>query len=162
MCKHKTSRRGVHWTPALMKLFVLCVCYDVMKIVDSTVAANSVRQSFWLQNQNEQTHNLFFSKNYNVKLKLAFIQLVLANECLALRSCRQSDIVKTTTPEICFMLIFPYACECLALHSCRQSDIVKTTTPEICFVLILPYAYECLALCSCRRFQQCKTYYARA
>ena len=40
MCKHKTSRRGVHWTPALMKLFVLCVCYDVMKIVYSNVAVN--------------------------------------------------------------------------------------------------------------------------
>ena len=40
MCKHKTSRRGVHWTPALMKLFVLCVCYDVMKIVYSNVTVN--------------------------------------------------------------------------------------------------------------------------
>lgn len=38
--KHKTSRRGVHWTPVLMKLFVLCVCYDVMKIVYSNVAVN--------------------------------------------------------------------------------------------------------------------------
>ena len=46
-------RRGVHWTPALMKLSVLCVCYDVMKIVYSNVAAFSERQSFWLQNQNK-------------------------------------------------------------------------------------------------------------
>ena len=56
------------------------------------------------------------------------------------RSCRQFETVNTTTPEICFVLIFHYAYECLALHSCRQSDIVKTITPEICFVLI--------ALCS--------------
>ena len=53
---------GVHWAPALMKLFVLCVCYDVIKIVYSNVVANRVRQSFRLQNQNEQTHNLFVSK----------------------------------------------------------------------------------------------------
>lgn len=85
MCKHKTSRSGVHWTLALMKLFVLCVCYDVMKIVYSNVAANSVRQSFWLQNQNEQTYNLFVSINYNVKLKLAFIQFVLAHELIGER-----------------------------------------------------------------------------
>lgn len=56
------------------------------------------------------------------------------------RSCRQSETVNTTTPEICFVLIFPYACECLALHSCRQFETVNTATPEICFVLI--------ALCS--------------
>lgn len=55
-------------------------------------------------------------------------------------SCRQFNITKVTTPEICFVLIFPYAYACLALHSCRQSDIVKTISPEICFVLI--------ALCS--------------
>ena len=42
------TRRGVHWTPALMKLSVLCVCYDVMKIVYSNVAANRVRQSVCL------------------------------------------------------------------------------------------------------------------
>lgn len=55
-------------------------------------------------------------------------------------SCRQFNITKVTTPEICFVLILPYACECLAPCSCRQSDIVKTISPEICFVLI--------ALCS--------------
>ena len=47
MCKHKTSRRGVHWTPALMKLFVLYLCYDVMKIVYSNVGANRVRPHWW-------------------------------------------------------------------------------------------------------------------
>ena len=36
----KQAVGGVHWTPALMKLFVLCVCYDVMKIVYSNVAVN--------------------------------------------------------------------------------------------------------------------------
>ena len=73
------------------------------------------------------------------------------------RSCRQSDIVKTTTPEICFVLIFPYTYECLALRSCRQFETVNTATPEICFVLIFPYAYECLALCSCRQFETVNT-----
>ena len=52
------TRRGAHRAPALMKLSVLCVCYDVMKIVYSNVAAFSERQSFWLQNQNEQAINL--------------------------------------------------------------------------------------------------------
>ncbi len=33
------------------------------------------------------------------------------------RSCRQSDIVKTISPEICLVLIFPYAYECLAFCS---------------------------------------------
>ena len=32
---------GGHWTPALMKLTVLCVCYDVMKVM--------YRQSFWFK-----------------------------------------------------------------------------------------------------------------
>lgn len=74
---------------------------------------------------------------------------IVKRRCVtAPRSCRQSDIVKTTTPEICFVLILPYAYECLALRSCRQFETVNTTTPEICFVLIFPYAYECLALCS--------------
>ena len=68
-----------------MKLFVLCVCYDVMKIVYSNVGSNRVRQSFWLQNQNEQTHNLFVSKNYTVKLKLTFIQFVLTHELIGER-----------------------------------------------------------------------------
>lgn len=67
-------------------------------------------------------------------------KIVKHGECLALRSCRQSDIVKTISPEICFVLIFPYAYECLAPCSCRQFNITKVTTPEICFVLI--------ALCS--------------
>ena len=62
-------------------------------------------------------------------------KIVKHGECLALRSCRQSDIVKTITPEICFLLILPYAYECLALRSCRQFETVNTTTPEICFVL---------------------------
>lgn len=66
---------------------------------------------------------------------------IVKRRCVtAPRSCRQFETVNTTTPEICFVLIFHYAYECLALHSCRQSDIVKTITPEICFVLI--------ALCS--------------
>lgn len=56
------------------------------------------------------------------------------------RSCRQFNITKTMTPEINFVLIFPYAYECLAPCSCRQFNITKVTTPEICFVLI--------ALCS--------------
>ena len=56
-----------------------------MKIVYSNVAANRVRQSFWLQNQNEQTHNLFVSKNYNAKLKFAFIQFMLAHELIGER-----------------------------------------------------------------------------
>ena len=54
-------RRGVHWTPALMKLSVLCVCYDVMKIVYPNVAAFSERQSFWLQNQNEHIHSFCYA-----------------------------------------------------------------------------------------------------
>ena len=83
--------------------------------------------------------------------------LPYAYECLALHSCRQFNITKVTTPEICFVLILPYACECLALHSCRQFNITKVTTPEICFVLILPYAYECLALHSCRQFETVNT-----
>ena len=49
------SCRGVHRTPALMDLFVLCVCYDVMKIVYSNVAANLVRQSYRLQNRFDLT-----------------------------------------------------------------------------------------------------------
>lgn len=66
---------------------------------------------------------------------------IVKRRCVtAPRSCRQSETVNTTTPEICFVLILPYACECLAPRSCRQSDIAKTITPEICFVLI--------ALCS--------------
>ena len=28
------TRRGAHWAPALMKLFVLLKCFDVMKIMD--------------------------------------------------------------------------------------------------------------------------------
>ena len=84
-------------------------------------------------------------------------KIVKHGECLALRSCRQSDIVKTITPEICFLLILPYAYECLALRSCRQFETVNTTTPEICFVLIFPYAYECLALHSCRQFETVNT-----
>ena len=61
---------------------------------------------------------------------------IVKRRCVtAPRSCRQFETVNTATPEICFLLIFPYAYECLALHSCRQSDIVKTITPEICFVL---------------------------
>lgn len=70
-------------------------------------------------------------------------KIVKHGECLAPCSCRQSDIVKTISPEICFVLIFPYAYECLALHSCRQFETVNTATPEICFLLILPYVYEC-------------------
>lgn len=66
---------------------------------------------------------------------------IVKGRCVtAPRSCRQFETVNTTTPEICFVLILPYAYECLALRSCRQSDIVKTISPEICFVLI--------ALCS--------------
>ena len=66
---------------------------------------------------------------------------IVKRRCVtAPRSCRQFNITKVTTPEICFVLIFPYAYECLAPRLCRQSDIVKTITPEICFVLI--------ALCS--------------
>ena len=38
------TRRGAHRAPVLMKLSVLCVCYDVMKIVYSNVAANTVRR----------------------------------------------------------------------------------------------------------------------
>ena len=61
---------------------------------------------------------------------------IVKRQCVtAPRSCRQSDIVKTTTPEICFVLILPYAYECLAPCSCRQFETVNTTTPEICFVL---------------------------
>ena len=83
---------------------------------------------------------------------------IVKRRCVtAPRSCRQSDIVKTITPEICFVLIFPYACECLALHSCRQFETVNTATPEICFLLILPYVYECLALHSCRQFETVNT-----
>lgn len=66
---------------------------------------------------------------------------IVKRRCVtAPRSCRQFETVKTTTPEICFVLILPYAYECLALCSCRQFNITKVTTPEICFVLI--------ALCS--------------
>ena len=83
---------------------------------------------------------------------------IVKRRCVtAPRSCIQSDIAKTTTPEICFVLIFPYACECLALHSCRQFETVNTATPEICFLLILPYVYECLALHSCRQFETVNT-----
>lgn len=61
---------------------------------------------------------------------------IVKRRCVtAPRSCRQFNITKVTTPEICFVLILPYACECLAPCSCRQSDIVKTISPEICFVL---------------------------
>ena len=74
---------------------------------------------------------------------------IVKRRCVtAPRSCRQFNITKVTTPEICFVLIFHYACECLAPCSCRQFNITKVTTPEICFVLILPYVYECLSLCS--------------
>lgn len=59
--------------------------YRKPKIVKHASASLSVRQSFWFCNQNEQTHNLFFSKNYNVKLKLAFIQFVLAHELIGER-----------------------------------------------------------------------------
>lgn len=66
---------------------------------------------------------------------------IVKRRCVtAPRSCRQFETVNTATPEICFVLILPYAYECLAPCSCRQSDIVKTISPEICFVLI--------ALCS--------------
>ena len=83
---------------------------------------------------------------------------IVKRRCVtAPRSCRQSDIAKTITPEICFVLILPYAYECLALHSCKQFETVNTATPEICFVLILPYAYECLALHSCRQFKTVNT-----
>lgn len=75
-------------------------------------------------------------------------KIVKHGECLAPCSCRQFNITKVMTPEICFVLIFPYAYECLALHSCREFETVNTATPEICFLLILPYVYECLALCS--------------
>ena len=47
-------------------------------------------------------------------------KIVKHGECLAPCSCRQFNITKVTTPEICFVLILPYAYECLALHSCRQ------------------------------------------
>ena len=58
------TRRGAHRAPVLMKLSVLCVCYDVMKIVYPNVAAFSERQSFWLQNQNEQIcmQNCYFNQ----------------------------------------------------------------------------------------------------
>lgn len=45
---------------------------------------------------------------------------IVKRRCVtAPRSYRQSDIVKTTTPEICFVLILPHAYECLALSSWR-------------------------------------------
>ena len=53
---------------------------------------------------------------------------IVKRQCVtAPRSCRQSDIVKTTTPEICFVLIFPYAYECLALHSWRGQTVFVAT-----------------------------------
>ena len=54
---------------------------------------------------------------------------IVKRRCVtAPRSCRQFNITKVTTPEICFVLIFPYACKCLALHSCRQFNITKVMT----------------------------------
>ena len=38
------NSRGVHWTPALMKFYVLQKCFDIMEIMYSFVAANRVRR----------------------------------------------------------------------------------------------------------------------
>ena len=61
--------RGVHWTPALMKFYVLQKCFDIMEIMYSFVAANLVRQSQRLQNRCELTqyivsqHIILYNKN---------------------------------------------------------------------------------------------------
>lgn len=80
---------------------------------------------------------LISSLDYTIYRNPKIVKHASASLSVRVDSLKQSIL---QTPEICFVLILPYAYECLAPCSCRQSDIVKTISPEICFVLI--------ALCS--------------